>query len=225
MRARRALIVSYSAAQMFALVDAIESYPEFLPWCEAVEVSRDGEEVHAVMYVQYAGVKTHLATNNRHCRPSQIDMALASGSLKSLHGRWFFCDLGDGRCRVEFDLAYEFKAGYLETLFGGLFARVFGKFVESFIARAQAHYGQAGRGNISVTVADRDGEQTLTLPVGATVGDALAASGRTAADTVGIFGRVCRQNEPLDDGMRVEIYESLVRDPRTARRARAGRGT
>ena len=35
---RKSVIVERPAAAMFALVDDVESYPEFLPWCAGTHV-------------------------------------------------------------------------------------------------------------------------------------------------------------------------------------------
>ena len=35
---RKSVIVPHSCARMFALVEDVERYPEFLPWCAATEV-------------------------------------------------------------------------------------------------------------------------------------------------------------------------------------------
>ena len=69
----------------------------------------------------------------------------------------------------------------------------------------------------------------LTLPVGATVSDAIRASGvldrrpeiAAGAPDVGIWGRACAMTQRLEDGDRVELYRPLTVDPKEARRVRA----
>jgi uncharacterized protein len=69
----------------------------------------------------------------------------------------------------------------------------------------------------------------VTLPDGATTGDAIRAAGVAARlpgveigeRNVGIWSRVCGLVAPLRDGDRVEIYRPLVVDPKEARRVRA----
>ncbi len=68
-------------------------------------------------------------------------------------------------------------------------------------------------------------ETTLELPVGATVTDALQASGWSAADApgapdCGIWGRKVSAQQVLQDLDRVEVYRPLVVDPKVARRTR-----
>ena len=69
----------------------------------------------------------------------------------------------------------------------------------------------------------------LKLPGGATVGQALAASGLLEAFPelggdefpVGIYGRSGTRGQLLQDGDRLEIYRPLVFDPMESRRRRA----
>lgn len=69
----------------------------------------------------------------------------------------------------------------------------------------------------------------VTLPAGATVADAIRASGvldrrpemAAAAPDVGIWGRAGALAQRLEDGDRVELYRPLTVDPKEARRVRA----
>lgn len=61
----------------------------------------------------------------------------------------------------------------------------------------------------------------VNLPAGATVRDALNASGMTASGAVGVFGRLVGAETRLNDGDRVEIYRPLAADPKEQRRRRA----
>lgn len=86
----------------------------------------------------------------------------------------------------------------------------------------------AGSLNIEAVFAlsDRQELLPLVLDVGATVADALHASGFQQqfpdADfenlQCGIWGRIASKSHLLQDGDRVEFYRVLERDPREARR-------
>lgn len=68
---------------------------------------------------------------------------------------------------------------------------------------------------------------TVELPAGATVADALAASGIAGRHAgldlsqVGIFGRRVAGHVRVADGDRLEIYRPLALDPKESRRQRA----
>jgi hypothetical protein len=69
----------------------------------------------------------------------------------------------------------------------------------------------------------REDSIVVAVPAGATVREVLEKSGLTslARHKVGIFGKVVREDAPVADGDRVEIYRPLAVDPKEARRARA----
>jgi putative ubiquitin-RnfH superfamily antitoxin RatB of RatAB toxin-antitoxin module len=87
----------------------------------------------------------------------------------------------------------------------------------------------ADRLRVSVVFAQASGQvvRELELPRGASVADALAASGlgERARAAVGVFGRTVEPGTALRDGDRVEIYRPLRIDPKEARRRRAATKT
>ena len=74
-------------------------------------------------------------------------------------------------------------------------------------------------------------EIKVSLPAGATVGDALACSGidsrhpeaDLARSPVGIFGKHVDRQTRVADGDRIELYRPLIADPKASRRRRAKR--
>lgn len=79
---------------------------------------------------------------------------------------------------------------------------------------------------------DRQVLVTVSLDAGATVADAIVASGLPAQfpaeqlDSLptGIWGRAVERDQSVSDGDRVEIYRPLELDPREARRQLAQLG-
>ncbi|MBU6198024.1 MAG: RnfH family protein [Xanthomonadaceae bacterium] len=73
--------------------------------------------------------------------------------------------------------------------------------------------------------------RAVDIAAGATVADAIAASGVLnelpgfAPAGFGIFGRRVKAETLLGDGDRVELYRPLQLDPKSARRKRAERRT
>ena len=142
---RKSAIVPCTCEEMFALVEDIERYPEFLPWCAATEVLERGAEVtRARLDVSYHGLKTHIATRNRKHPPDRIELAFEDGPFERFGGEWRFSPLGGEGCKVELALDYEFSSRTLSTLLGGLFGDIADTMVESFVRRAEA-LGRGGR--------------------------------------------------------------------------------
>lgn len=85
----------------------------------------------------------------------------------------------------------------------------------------------AAAGTITVDVIEawprRHTQRTVVLPAGATVAEAVTASGLGQGGHVGIaiFGERVVATQVLADGDRVELLRGLVIDPKEARRRRA----
>jgi len=139
----KSALVSYSPAQMFALVDGIEAYPEFLPWCRGAKVlSRTDDEVRATIELSKGGVEKAFTTCNRNQKNKMIEMRLVEGPFRQLEGFWRFDALGDDGCKVSFDLEFEFASRMLGMVVGPVFSQIANSLVDSFHKRAVEIYGK-----------------------------------------------------------------------------------
>jgi ribosome-associated toxin RatA of RatAB toxin-antitoxin module len=137
----KSVLVPYSAAAMFALVDDIERYPEFLPWCASSQVHRESSSVlEATLEIRYLGIRQSFTTRNTLTTGERIDMALKDGPFSELAGSWHFTALREDACKVELKLAYRFSSNVLESLIGPVFATIAASLVDSFTRRAQTLY-------------------------------------------------------------------------------------
>ncbi len=135
----RKVIVDHAAESMYALVDGVEAYPEFLPWCARVQVfGRTPAETHARIDIDFHGLKSHVATRNRNEPPEWIHLALDDGPFERLAGHWHFRPLGAEGCAIEFSIDYAFTSRALEAVMGPVFGQIMETIVERFIERAQA---------------------------------------------------------------------------------------
>ena len=134
----RSLLLPYRADDMFALVDRVEDYALFLPWCEATAVKRfvDSNRVEATMTVRKGPLCKSFATNNIHDSANGIiSMRLAQGMFSNLEGYWRF-KRQDQACRISFTIDYAFPNLLASKIFGPLFAHAYGRILESFAVRA-----------------------------------------------------------------------------------------
>ena len=135
----RQALVGYGAAEMYELVDDVESYPRFLPWCSAVEVLlRDPGRSIATIHIDFRGVRQQFTTENTHRFGERIGMRLVRGPFRSLDGEWRFTQLGEAGCRVDLELAYQLASPVLDRLVGPVFSQIAASFVDAFVRRADA---------------------------------------------------------------------------------------
>jgi ribosome-associated toxin RatA of RatAB toxin-antitoxin module len=138
----RSALVGYSARDMYELAEDIESYPQFLPWCDGAEyASREAGRTVATLHINFHGFKSQFTTENMHLPGKRIDMKLVSGPFRSLQGSWFFIELGKDASKIEFNLRYEFKSRLLEAAVGRVFRGIVETFVEAFVRRADEKFG------------------------------------------------------------------------------------
>lgn len=138
-RVRRSALVPWSAEQMFRLVDDVEAYPEFLPWCNDARVdAHDGDDVVATLELHKGGVSKHFTTRNRRRPFEAIDIALVGGPFRRLDGGWRFDSLGDDGCKVSLELQFEFESMLIDVMFGRFFEDTCNSLIDAFTRRAAA---------------------------------------------------------------------------------------
>jgi len=139
---RRNVTVPYSAEQMFDLVNAIEDYPAFLPWCERTQVfTRSEQEVTASITLKKGAIRKSFSTRNVIQPGRQIELQLLEGPFKKLHGHWRFIDHGAAGSTVMLEMSFEFSNRLLDLAIGPVFREIVNSLVASFKRRADQLYG------------------------------------------------------------------------------------
>lgn len=142
-RIARSAIVEYGADALYALVEDIEAYPRFLPWCLAAEVGEHGPaRTVATLTVGLKGIRQAFTTENENRPPEAIDMRLLAGPFKHFAAAWRITPLAEHACRIEFSLEYEFASRILARALEPLFEHIANTMVDAFMRRAEAVYGK-----------------------------------------------------------------------------------
>lgn len=143
-RVEKSALVPFPAAVMYELVNDVESYPEFLPWCSSGRLlSRTDTELCGEIEVARAGIRQTFSTCNLLYPHERIDLRLREGPFKSLHGNWTFESLREDACKVTMVMEFEFSGRLINAAFGAVFAQVANTLVDAFCRRARAlHHGR-----------------------------------------------------------------------------------
>jgi len=142
----RQVTLPYSALQMYALVNDVNAYPEFLPWCEKTRILRqNGNELDASITLKKGAIRKTFATRNLNTPGKQIEVGLLNGPFRSLAGHWYFHDLPDGSSIVRLEMEFEFASRFLDMAIGPVFREIVRNLVSSFQRRAIHIYGQEGK--------------------------------------------------------------------------------
>lgn len=141
-RVERSALVPYTQQQMFALVNDVERYPEFMNGCVGASVQQRGEGwLEARLDLAKAGFSHAFVTRNTLYEPERIHLKLVEGPFKHLEGEWDFTALSDSACKVTFWLEFEFKSRLLAFAAAKLFEHIASEQVDAIVQRARKIYG------------------------------------------------------------------------------------
>lgn len=140
-RVNRSSLVTYSADQMFDLVNDVEAYPQFLPGCTGASVDDQGEGwMQATVKLSKGSMSHQFTTRNTLTRPSAIDLSLVGGPFQTLSGGWRFHQLGEEGCKVSLELDFQFENRLVDMMFGSFFEDLCNSLVDAFTRRAEVVY-------------------------------------------------------------------------------------
>lgn len=140
-RMEKSVLVAHPPERMFELVDRVEDYPSFLPWCGGTELKhRDEHRTVATIHIAYMGIRQSFTTENHKIHPREMRIRLQHGPFSHLEGDWLFAPLGKDACKVDFRLEYAFSSRVLEALLAPVFGHITNTFVDAFVRRADEVY-------------------------------------------------------------------------------------
>lgn len=139
----KTLLVPYSAMQMYNVVNHVQEYPEFLPWCEdTVIIERSDIKQVASIILAWSGLRKKFTTKNTMNPGKEIQLELVDGPFSEFLGDWQFQDLGDMGSKVIFKLNFKFSTGILDLAFNKVFTKISEDMVDAFYKRAIHIYGE-----------------------------------------------------------------------------------
>jgi ribosome-associated toxin RatA of RatAB toxin-antitoxin module len=140
---RRSALMPYPVQFMYEIVNDVDSYPEFLPWCGGVKVHQlDNTSMEASILMRGAGLNHWFKTRNTMLPGQSIEMELVEGPFSKLEGLWSFTPIDSDGCKIELMLQFEMKQGLASTLIAPAFSRIANTLVDSFCDRARDQYEQ-----------------------------------------------------------------------------------
>ena len=136
--------VPYSCEEMYTLVNNVERYAEFLPYCSQSMVHhRDPNEVQATLVISAAGMSKSFTTKNLLQPNKMIEIRLIDGPFQHLEGFWRFDPIEgkDTECEIHFDLEFEFASRLFSSFLNPMFTQLTDSIMDAFYKRAEAIYG------------------------------------------------------------------------------------
>lgn len=133
----RQALMPYSAQQMYQIVNDVEAYASYLPWCAASKViTQDQTSMEARIQMQKGKLNHSFTTRNKLVPGQSIHMQLVKGPFKTLSGDWTFTALSDSSSKIELQLDFDFSSRIIAMLIGPVFSQIANSLVDAFCQRA-----------------------------------------------------------------------------------------
>jgi len=138
----RSALVPFSAERMFALVNDVRRYPEFVPWCAGAEVLAETDAlIEASLRLKRGGVEHRFTTRNSLTPFTAMRLELVDGPFTTFTGDWTFKALGEDACKIGLTLTFQYRGRLATAALGALLSSSADTLVEAFCQRAKALYG------------------------------------------------------------------------------------
>jgi ribosome-associated toxin RatA of RatAB toxin-antitoxin module len=135
---RRSALVAQPPGRIFEMINDVERYPEFVPWCTRARVdARTAREIVATLTVRRGPLRAEFTTRNELEPESVIRLHLVRGPFSLLEGEWTLTPIGTTGCRIELRLRFAFATPFSSALFEPVFEHTAGSLVDAFVARAR----------------------------------------------------------------------------------------
>jgi len=138
----RQALVSHSASLMYDIVNNVDLYSEFLPWCSDSSIIESTENtMTASVFMKKGPLNQSFTTKNEMMVNQSIDLQLVDGPFKKLKGKWIFSDISEHGSKISLQLNYEFSSSIIALVVGPIFNQIANTLVDSFCKRAEELYG------------------------------------------------------------------------------------
>ena len=126
-------LMPYSQEALFKLINQVENYPNFMPFCtKATILEKNEKQLLASITLQKGPLKETFTTKNDLFPCEKMVLHLVDGPFKHLSGSWVFEEKSNLATLVTLNLDYEFKSLIASAVFGSLFKKASHDLIESF---------------------------------------------------------------------------------------------
>ncbi|MDO6462142.1 type II toxin-antitoxin system RatA family toxin [Granulosicoccaceae sp. 1_MG-2023] len=137
----KSALVMHTPHEMYRLVNEVEHYPGFLPWCRRAEVlERDETTQRATLEMARGPLNKSFTTRNSMIPDAEIHLHLEDGPFDKLEGIWRFVPLGEKGCKVTLDMEFSFSSRMLGAVLNPVFSEICSTLVDAFVKRANQVY-------------------------------------------------------------------------------------
>tara|TARA_Y100000992_G_C21250075_1_gene485373 strand:+ start:1056 stop:1565 length:510 start_codon:yes stop_codon:yes gene_type:complete len=129
--------INVDVQTIFNLINNIENYPSFLPWCTKTEVTEESEKSKiGKIFISKSFIKWNFSTKNLIDINKSINLSLIDGPFDELNGQWSFKSIDKNNTNVTLEIDYKFKNSLIEISIEPIFSSIMNSILKSFVDQA-----------------------------------------------------------------------------------------
>ena len=122
---------------IFNLINDIDSYPNYLPWCTKTEVNIESDRnLIGKIFISKSFIKWNFSTRNTIDKNKSIMLDLIDGPFENFKGKWLFTRLDENNTKVSLEIDYKFKSSIIELSIEPIFSSIMNSILKSFVQQA-----------------------------------------------------------------------------------------
>ena len=131
-------VLNYSDSKIFDLVNDVEEYPKFLPWCKSASVyNKLKSEFYSDITIGFNLINETFTSRVVFIRPKKIISTATKGPFKQMVNQWNINFINNTSCEVILKIQYEFNSVFMEKILGNVFESATKKMISAFENRAR----------------------------------------------------------------------------------------
>ena len=136
--------INVSHELIFSLINNVEDYHTFLPWCsDSKIISDNGVKMLAEIEISKNFINWKFSTENTYDLNKKINIKLIDGPFNHLDGYWEFKKIDNYNTIVDLYLEYKFDSRLIELSIKPIFSNIMSSILDSFISEAFKRKGLA----------------------------------------------------------------------------------
>ena len=136
--------INVSHELIFSLINNVEDYHTFLPWCsDSKIISDNGNKMLAEIEISKNFINWKFSTENTYDLNKKINIKLIDGPFNHLDGYWEFKKIDNYNTTVDLYLEYKFDSRLIELSIKPIFSNIMSSILDSFISEAFKRKGLA----------------------------------------------------------------------------------
>tara|TARA_B100000900_G_scaffold353125_1_gene321087 strand:- start:479 stop:916 length:438 start_codon:yes stop_codon:yes gene_type:complete len=129
--------INIELTKIFNLINNIDKYPDYLPWCVKTEVEHESKNIiNGKIFISKSFIKWSFSTKNTIEKNKSINLSLIDGPFEELNGKWSFIPIDKNNTKVSLDINYKFKNSLIELSIEPIFTSIMNSILQSFISQA-----------------------------------------------------------------------------------------